>query len=247
MECVNMVNIKKDRYKIRFKAYISYPCEEKIVGTFLDEKYDKLSRIKLEDNSLDTRISKELAAFIVSHGGMVETIKVLKHVGKKKLFGIPVEIKSKHNEFIIRLVGKTRNKLSEDIEYIKNELLKFGVKPTKVCSWRRLEDFDEKESDDDEIEEIETNEDIVVLEIPRLDDIEETDDIDKEEKIDKMEKEDKEEANEADNKGEVVCPDCGSTNLKELLHTPSGIRTKCLDCEEIFVNKVNIDSIIREK
>lgn len=159
-----MAMIKQNRYNIRFKAYITFPYEEKISGTFLEEHYDTISRIKLEDNSLDTTISKELADFIVSEGGTVEKIKILRYRGKKKLFDLPVEIKNKKSELVVRLVGKTKEKLFENIEYIKNELLKYGVKPTKVCSWQRLEDFDEGEFDED----TENIEDDIVSDFPHI-------------------------------------------------------------------------------
>lgn len=43
------------------------------------------------------------------------------------------------------------------------------------------------------------------------------------------------------------CSHCGSTNLKELLFTPNGIRTKCLYCEEIFVNDENMDIELKQR
>lgn len=228
-----MAMIKKDRYKIRFKAYITYPYEEKITGIFLEEHYDTISRIKLEDNSLDTTISKELANFIVSEGGKVEKIKVLRFRGKKKLFDIPVEIKNRNNELVIRLVGKTKEELSKNIEEIKKKLLKSGVKHTKVCSWRRLEDFDEGTDD----EYLENAEDNIILEAHHLKKYEKEDTTDR---IVEIVKADNEVNKDNIDKENVVCPFCDSDNIKELLQTPNGNRMKCLDCNEMFVDNKKI-------
>ncbi len=40
------------------------------------------------------------------------------------------------------------------------------------------------------------------------------------------------------NSKSVICPDCKSNNVKELLQTSNGNRMKCLDCGEIFVSVV---------
>ncbi len=163
-----MTRIKSDRYSMKYKGYLTYPPDVKLNGILLESYFEHKYNISYDgdDNNsiLAPYIKKDLAELIENDGGIVDKIRVERTKGRKKLFDIPVEIRKIKNKGVvegirIRLTSDSKEDIIKTIEYIKEKMSEYGIKP-KECVWQK----NDKSTIDKSIDEI--VEESVITKIP---------------------------------------------------------------------------------
>lgn len=139
-----MTKIKSDRYLQKYKGYLTYPPERILNGVLLDYYYEYNFNVKYGEEDIFTPyVKKDLSELIEKYGGIVEKVQVLRTRGKEKLFGIPVEIRKIKNKSVleglrIRLTSDNKDGLIQTIEFIKEKMSEYGIKP-KECVWQKVD------------------------------------------------------------------------------------------------------------
>lgn len=134
--------VKPEQYSPDYKGYLTYPSHEKINAVLLKESKDKRYFISFGGRSANNNaVTEELKQLILKSGGKVDYIEKLKTTGKTNLFNISVSIRkilkrSQLDSIRIRVTGKTIQEVIKKLEDIKNNMSKWGVKPTE-CIWDR--------------------------------------------------------------------------------------------------------------
>lgn len=126
------------------KGYLTYPPNPNINGIFLLESYQAYYLIEWKDKKLKVyNLKSNLRDEIVKMGGKVNRVKELRTTGKKKVFGLPVQVRKERKKgelvaIIVRVDGDTIGEIDDKIKAITSGVLEYyKIEPT-TCMWDKL-------------------------------------------------------------------------------------------------------------
>lgn len=136
---------RPERYtQSKCKGYLTYPPNPKINGIFLFESYKPYYSLEWKDKKLKVyNLKSNLRDEIVKMGGNVNRVKELRTAGKKKVFGIPVQVRKEKKKgelvaIIVRVDGDTIGEVDDKIKAIRSGVLEYyKIEPT-TCMWDKL-------------------------------------------------------------------------------------------------------------
>lgn len=167
------MTIKLEQFSQKYQGFLEYPSDKvndrKMNAILLDTYFETKYRVRYGNEEILIRsISKELAVGLESDGMEIEKIQIKRSRGKKKLFKLPVKItKDRNNDNVecikIKIIGNNFDSVSKKIDLIKNNLSKYGIKPTECIRDRK--DLEEGIDEEDEFDT--KDKDDTILEVPQ--------------------------------------------------------------------------------